>query len=183
MGDTNSFMLGEMGLKGITGIAGILISANERKIQRIMDNYHNTMAALSASQSRNQLTRNEVSVGQQVKLADAASQVAVMQGMEAARVSAAAAGVSGNSVATTLGDFVRGKAQKDMARKMEEEQVLSGINDQRRQVGVQLAYGKSISIMPSTMATDLLGLGTSLLDIYKQYQPSTYDIGGSNGNG
>jgi len=175
---SNSLMLGEMGLTGLNGIANILVGNADRSVQRIMDKYNNTMAALSAAQANNQVTRNEASLSQQVKLAEAGDQVATMQATESAKVAAAAAGVSGNSVAVTLNSFARGKAQKEMARNLEETQVRGGLNDQRRSIAVQKAYGKSSSIMPSTSATSLLGLGASLLDVYKQHQPSTYDIGG-----
>lgn len=173
----NSFMLAEMGLTGLNGIANMMISSTERDIQKIMNKYNDTMSALSAAQANNQVTRNEISVGQQVRFAEAGDQVAVMQATESAKVAAAVAGVSGNSVAVTLNSFARGKAQKEMSRNLEEKQVRGGLNDQRRSIAVQQAYGKSISIMPSTTATSLLGIGASLLDVYKQHQPSTYNIG------
>ena len=178
MATSKSFMLAEMGLTGLNGVANIMIGNTERSIKKIMDKYNDTMSALSAAQANNQVTRNEVSVGKQIKLAEAGDQVATMQATESAKVAAAAAGVSGNSVAVTLNAFARGKAQKEMARDLEEQQVYGGLNDQRRSIATQRAYGKSISIMPSTSATSLLGLGASLLDVYKQHQPSTYDIGG-----
>lgn len=175
---SNSYMLGELGLTGFNGIANIMIANADRSIQKIMDKYNNTMAALSAAQANNQVTRNEVSVGQQALLAEAGDQQATMQATESAKVAAAAAGVSGNSVAVTLNSFARGKAQKEAAVDLERKQIYNGLNDQRRSIAIQKAYGKSISIMPSTNATSLLGLGASLLDVYKQHQPSTYDIGG-----
>ncbi len=178
MDTIDSMMMSEMGLTGLSGLANMFVSAQERSIQKIMDNYNNTMAALSAAQSKNALTRNEVAIGQQVKLAEAADQAALIQDKEAARVAAATAGVSGNSVDSTLHSFVRTKAQREMARTMEERAQYGAINDQRRQVELNLAYGKSISVIPNTIPSDLLGLTGNLLNVYKSYQPETYQNGG-----
>lgn len=174
MANTNSLMLQDMGLTAINGIAGMLMSAEERRMQKIQRDYENAMAALSAAQSQNQLTRNEAAIKDQLAFAEAADQTAVMLAEEETRASAAAAGVSGNSVGMSLYGHTRGAAQKAMAKTLEARQALSGINDQRRQVEINKAYGKRIDIMPNTMASDLLGLGTKLLDTYRAYQPSTY---------
>lgn len=170
---TNSLMLADMGLGAAKGLSGMLISANERKVQRIQDEYNNMMAAFSAAQSNNQITRNAASLHDQVVLSEAADQQATMQATEEARVAAAAAGVSGNSVATTLGAFVRSKAQRALARTREERAINTGLQDQRRQIATSLVYGKANTVMPSTVATDLLGLSANLLDTYKAYQPDT----------
>lgn len=179
MSNSNSLMMMDMGLTAINGIAGLMMSAQQQKMLKMQRDFENSMAALSAAQSNNQITRNEEAVKNQLAFAEAADQTTTIQDTEAARVSAAAAGVSGNSVRMNLQGFARGKAQKDMAKELEARQALSGLNDQKRQVAVNLAYGKRIDIMPSTIATDLLGLGTRLLDTYQSHQPSTYfDQGG-----
>lgn len=172
---TDSLMMSQMGLSAINGIAGMFISAAERDIQKIMDNYNNTMAALAAAESNNALTRNEIAIGDQAKMVEAQDQSMAMQAKEQARVEAAAAGVEGNSVDSTLHGIDRGKAQKQAALAREQKTALVGINDQRRSVAVNLAYGKAISVMPSTLPSQMLGLSANLLDIYKTYQPSTYD--------
>jgi RNase P/RNase MRP subunit p29 len=168
-------MMTQMGLTAFNGIANMFISQSERGVQKIMDRYNNTMAALSAAESNNSLTRNEIAIGDQAKMAEAADQSMAMMAKEAARVEAAAAGIAGNSVDSTLNAIDRGKAQRQAALAREQKTQMIGINDQRRQVAVNLAYGKAISVMPSTLPSQMLGLAGSLLDVYKTYQPETYD--------
>ena len=175
MASTDSLMMTQMGLAAVNGVANMFISASERSIQKIMDNYNNKMAALSAAEGNNALTRNEVAIGDQAQMARAQDQSMAMMAKEAARVEAAAAGIKGNSVDSTLNSVDRAKAQKDAALQREENKALMGINDQRRSIAVNLAYGKAISVTPNPLPSQLLGLSANLLDIYKTYQPETYD--------
>lgn len=175
MGTTNqtSLMMMDMGLSAINGIAGMLISAQERKVQKIMDDYNNTMAALSASESHNALTQNEIAIQDQAKLAEAQDQSLAMIAKEDRRVAAAATGIEGNSVEAGLHSVDRAKAQKSEALSREQSMALRGIGQQRRQVDINLAYGKAITILPNQTPSQLLGLSANLLDIYKSYQPPT----------
>ncbi len=170
---TDSLMMTQMGLTAINGVANIFISQSQRGVQKIIDEYNDKMAALSAGESNNALTRNQVSIWDQAKFADAKEQSVALQAKEAARVQAAAAGVEGNSVDTTITGIDRAKAQQQEALQREQKQALTGINDQRRNIAVNLAYGKAINIMPSSTASQLLGLSANLLDVYKSYQPDT----------
>lgn len=171
MTDLNSLMLSEMGLGAANGIAGIFISSAERDIQRIQDKFQNTMAALSAAQSKNAITRNEVAIREQAKMVEAADQGAAIVAKEETRAAAAAAGVAGNSVNVSMQAVDRAKAQKAAALKREQVSALVGLGDQRRQVELDLAYSKVNTIMPSTLPSQMLGIAGNLLDIYKAYQP------------
>jgi len=169
-----SFMMQEMGIKAIHGVSSFLVSREEYKVARILEKHQNTMAALSAAQSHNQLTRNSIQIDQQALLTEANDQIVAMQDTEMARLSAAATGTSGNSVDAGLASLGRAKAQRDYSREQARQTAQIGIGDQRRQVELAKIYNQSTSVMPKPSVSNmLLGLGTSLYDTYRQHTPQT----------
>lgn len=169
-----SYMMQEMGLKSIASVSKFFVSKEEARIQRIMQKHNNIMTALSAAQSHNQINRNAVEIERQYTLANAADQVVAMQDQEAARLAAAASGTSGNAVATTMHDLARAEAQKRYANEKARDTAHIDINDQRRQVELSKVYGTNIDVLPKpSFATALLGLGTSLLDTWREHNPET----------
>ena len=170
----SSYMLQEMGVRAISAVSGFYASTQEYKISKIMQKHQNTMLALSAAQSTNQINRNAIEVEEQFVLASAADQVTAMQDQEAARLSAAAAGASGNSVQSTLHDFHRAAAQKRYSNSKARETAHLQISDDRRQLALSVAAGQNRDIIPRpSAATALLGLGTSLYDTWRQHNPQT----------
>lgn len=170
----SSLMLLEMGINAASAYANWQTQKAQFKIQQIQDKYQKTMTALSAARAHNQVTRNKVAMEEQMQIAEGVDQVAQMQDEEAARVAAATAGVEGNSVNTTLGDYARGAAQRRLARTREARYASNALNDQRREIEIAKVTSTPINILskPSS-ASALLGLGTSLLDTYKAHMPAT----------
>lgn len=166
-----SLMMEEMGIKAVTGLTDMYVNAQSRKIAEIQRKFQNTMAALSAAQSRNQVTRNEASVHDQVAFAQMSNQVEGAQEIENMRLAAATVGASGNSVRSTLGAGARVLAQKQLGLELDQKAQYTQMQDQRREIGVSEAYGKSINIIPNQIGMQLMGVASSLLDTYKDYQP------------
>lgn len=170
----SSLMMMDMGVTAAAGVAGIAINFQQMKTQKLLTEHSNRMAAISAQVSNNRLARNAAEVRGQVVLADAADQITAMQDQGAATVAAAVTGAEGASVDATMHGFARSAAQRKYARQRSAETAKLQIEDQRRDVALQKAMGTKSTVMPNTMMLDLLGLGTSLLDVYKQHTPGSH---------
>lgn len=167
-----SYMMAEMGLTSIKAVASFGISREEARTQKILARHAKTMATLSAAQARFQVQRNEIGMVRQDMLARAGDAIVAMQDQAQAQVAAAASGASGNSVDSTMHAFGRAEARQKFARQRQLEAGFSQTADERRDIAVQeaMAVTQPVIAKPSG-ASMLLGLGTSLLDIYDNHNP------------
>lgn len=167
-----SLMYAQMGLAGINAISGYGTAKHNASMQRMQQDYTNSMNAFAAAQALNTQTANETSLRDAAVTAKLAMQGQSMQDMARAEVSAAAAGVAGGSVDAAMRGLTRSKLQAQMALKRKMQSHSRANAASRRGIALNKAMGKDISVIPkSSVASALLGLGAQMIDIYDSHQP------------
>jgi hypothetical protein len=141
-----------------------LAKRRQAKNQAAWDRYHNAMVALQAAQAQNSVTDN-VAINR-AKHAENEVLIKKSRLMAAAKVTAnaAASGVAGGAVETTLFDIGRNAGNK-LASEDERMRVsLLASDQQRRGIAMQSKMGiKSVTQGPSLLSA-VAGLGMSILD-------------------
>ncbi len=167
-----SLMYAQMGLAAIGGLAQSAVAREQSKMQESLQRYHNTFSALQSAQNLNIITRDEIS----------AQDASVRQNLEIqrqgiiakgqARVSAASAGVSGDSINRVMQGLRNSVARAQYARTENLEKQYSGFGQERRNVAFAQALNKDVTVIPRpSAASTLLGIGTDLLRTYDAHQP------------
>ena len=175
----SNLMFMQMGLAAVQGWSNYQHAKTNARMERAAQAYRNTMAALSAAQSQNVVTINEINTR------DAGMQVAEQQQQQtlrdtgSAEVGAAAAGVSGTSVQLVQRDILASAARANKSRVEQMRQQFASFGQERRNIAVHKAYGKDISVIPRpTAASALLGIGTNLVNIWDSHQTPGDTIAG-----
>lgn len=167
-----SLMYAQMGMSALSALGGYSTAKHNASMKRMMQDYNNSMSAFAAAQALNTQTGNEISVRDAAVTARQTIDLQSMQDRANAEVSAAAAGVAGGSVEAAMRGLTRSKlqAQEALRRKM---QAHSRANTEtRRGIAINKAMNKDISVIPKpSVASALLGLGASMIDVYDQHQP------------
>lgn len=166
-----SLMYAQMGLSAISTFGSYKVASIQADMQQRMQQYQNTMSALSAAQSRNTITSNEVSVRDaSVRVAEQIQQQALTQEGSAA-VAAGAAGVAGSSTAAVMRDLKGSAARANKSRTDQLQAQYRAFGQERRNVNLAQVYNKDVSVIPKpSSASMLLGLSTGLLDIWDSHQ-------------
>lgn len=138
----------QVGMSSVSAFAGHQQSKEQYKVEKKWQKYRNTMSMLSAAQTQNAVTTNQT-----MATIESAAQALEIQKSELvqrgdAKVQAAAAGVSGGSVGSTLNGIARGAAQAQRARKMELENKYLGFTFERRNIAMGAAMNKDVSYIP-----------------------------------
>lgn len=168
----SSLMYAQMGMKVVGGLSAYGEQKHKSRMEEIMRGYQQTMTDISAAQQLNTMTANEVSARDAAMRASVALNVQSMQDRANAEVSAAAAGVSGGSVRSTMRGLMRSRlmAQQAMHNKVQAQK--RSFAQDRRNFALNRAMNKDISVIPKpSAASALLGLGASMIDIYDSHQP------------
>lgn len=144
-------------------------------MQEASQAYSNTMRSIAANQAVNDVTQNEVMAGDANRRLEVQLQQSGLADRSAAEVSAAAAGVAGSSVTSVLQGLRRSALQAQHARMRNFQAQERAADKQRGNIQLAAIMGEDISVIqrPSA-ATALLGLGTTLVDIYDKNQPAGY---------
>jgi len=164
-------MMAQMGLSLVQGWGQYQTASIQARMQQDVQDYKNTMSALSAAQSKNTITSNEISVRDaSIRASDALQQQSLKQ-QGAAAVSAGAAGVSGNTTDLVMRDLVSSAAQANKSRLNELSAQYRAFGQERKNVNLGQIYNKDVSVIPKpSAASALLGIGTNLLSIWDSHQ-------------
>ena len=167
----SGLMFAQMGLSAIQGWGQYRIASIQAEMQQNLQDYQNTMSALSAAQSHNILTGNEVSVRDAgVRAAEALQQRALKQ-EGSAQVAAGAAGVTGSTTEVVMRDLRSSAARANKSRTDQLQAQYRAFGQERRNVNLAQIYNKDVSVIPKpSAASALLGIGTSLLNIWDSHQ-------------
>lgn len=168
----SKLMYADMGLSVAANLTQYFVGREQSKLQKSIQNYQNTMSALSTGQSLNNITRNAAGARDASIFANVSIQSQALEEQAAFMVEAAAAGVVGNSVAVGLrarkADAARARTSLDRQYKAEQ----LNIEDQRKQVRMSQVYNKDISpISKPSLGATLLSTGAQLMETWDAHNP------------
>lgn len=173
----SNLMYAQMGLNAVSTGFDFLSSREKAKMQKIQQDYQNTMSALSAAQSLNSVTENEIGLRDAAIRAESTLQLQTMRDKADGEVAAAAAGVRGGSVKSVMRGMMRDSLQAKFALKQNHKNERRSALSQRRNILISKAFNKDISVIPRpSAASALLGLTKSTLDIWDSHQPEGQKI-------
>lgn len=167
-----SIMMAQMGLAGLGAVSDYMAAADEAKIERRMQAYRNTLNKLSAER---QIAA--VNVNEDRQRSSYAQQAGVIQRTSIAdkgraAVSAAAAGVKGNSVDLQLRDLQGSADKASFFARRQFHQQMSDSGEQKKSIAIGAIANGDIQVIPKpSVGAMLLGAGTNLLGIYQSHQP------------
>ncbi len=173
-------MLGKMG----TSIAGELTDHSIRKTQYAMDvdakSYREEMASISRSMQYNNLTTAEAQLSDQSRRATFALEQDRMADKGAAEVAAAAAGVTGGSVQSTMRQLERSSLNANAARTKNYHSALRAADADRKTIDMQAIFNKDVNPIAIPSASDaLLGISKSVVEIWDDNQPEGHKVSDS----
>lgn len=155
------------------------------KAQAKYQAWRNAMAQISNAHTQNAITDNTVSQIQQSARQAMGIQRTGMEAQGASEVQAAAAGVTGRSVAATERNLERQTMHAEEGRRQTLQDVFANERVQRMNSAMQATLGQSYSYVPQpSSASSMLGLGAGVLknygeDIGKWF--GNLNFGGSSG--
>lgn len=167
-----SLMYAQMGMSVVSAFGAHSSAQHATAMDRINRNYRETMTSISTAMQLNTMTNNEIEARDASVRASASLQQQALVDKANAQVSAAAAGVRGGSVANTLRSLDRSQLMaKKTLRDKQAAQARSATNN-RRNLQLSRIMGQDISpIQGPSVASSMLGLGASIIDIYDSHQP------------
>jgi len=170
---SDNFMYAQMGVQTITGITNFILGQEQSATDRMMQKYRNAMAAVANAVKSDTYTKNEIAVQDATVRASAALQTTAIKDRGVARVQAAGAGVGGAGAKNILRGLQRSYSNADTALQTNAAGALQGIGTQRKNTAILGVAAKEVApIRTPSVGAALLGLGTSLIDIYDQNQPA-----------
>jgi hypothetical protein len=173
----SNLMYADMAISAFSKVGGYLVSKEESKLARSVQKFRNTMSALSAAQSENAITQNEIDAADNTAFSRLSLQVSSMRDQAAYDVEAAAAGIMGRSVdigrAQLDADFDRAKTTIDRTDLRTRRQ----FGQQRQTVKLQQIYNKDTSVIPKpSLGNTLLDIGMSSVDIWDKHNPEDRQV-------
>ena len=167
-----NIMYAEMFMNAAGGIGQYMVSREDAKLAAAQRRYNRTMSALSASVSRNAITRNEADLRDQSVFARLSIQAAGMQERASFDVEAAAAGITGSTIET--GRHQR-TADEARARTSMERQALrkrQEYGQQRMQADLAQNQQRDVSPLPrANLGAAVFGIGQNLLSTWDAHNP------------
>ncbi|ANS06235.1 internal virion protein [Phage MedPE-SWcel-C56] len=171
MTSSRGLMFAQMGLKTVQAFGALGVAKEEAAMARSLQAFNNTMSAISAAQSNNVTTLNEISAQDAAVRADAEIQRQLIIAEGQAQVAAGAAGVSGGSVDNVMRGLRSSAARAQFARTTSFENSLRAFGQERRNTAVSAAMNKDVSVIPKpSTAAAMLGLGKNVLEIWDSHQ-------------
>lgn len=166
-----SLMYAQMGLSAISGVTDFAVAREQAKMDAVIQSYNNTISAISAAQSQNTVTRNEIQAVDASIRQGLDIQKSLLRAEGAARVATGAAGVKGGSVDSVMRGLRSSASQAQFARTEQTRLQMEAFGQERRNIGIAKALNKDVSVLPKPSATTaLLGLGTNMLKIWDTHQ-------------
>lgn len=166
-----SLMYAQMGLSVVSAIGQYGAQQHQYNMQKISRDYQEAMSGISFAMQSNTLTHNEVGARDALIRAGASIQAQSMKDRATARTEAAAAGVAGGSVTNTIRGLQRSRLLAGKALQERQAAQARANTNNRRQAAFARAMNKDISpLQPPSIASSLLGLGASLIDVYDSHQ-------------
>lgn len=171
-------MYASMGLsvgQAATSFASDMIASS---LANKMRKYRNTMLEITAAMTGNTITLNQIatrdaSVRLQFEIAKAAS-----KDQGSAEVAAAAAGVAGRSVDSSMRGLRASAAAAQAGRKAVRDSEFRAHSQERKNLAMSTLLGRDISISsrPSALSA-AIGLGKNLIDDFDKAQPPGDKLG------
>jgi hypothetical protein len=167
-----SLMYAQMGMKAVGALSSFSAAKHGSKMEAISRAYQEKMAGISAAMQLNVQTQNEIEQKDAAVRASAALELTAMQDRAEAEVSAAAAGNAGGSVVGTMRGLMRSRLLAKQALRTNVKNAARANTQTRRNIEFSRVMGTDISpIGKPSVASAMLGLGASMIDIYESHQP------------
>lgn len=168
-----NLMYQEMGLNVVNGIGKFMVGSIQYKLDKAVRDYKNTMSALSAAQSHNAISLNEIGTRDANVFADVSVQSAALQERADFAVEAAAAGIIGGSVDVGDAQLRADAARAQTSRKRQFMYEGVSYSRQHKQIELQKIYNKDISpIQRPNLGMSLLGIAQNLADTWDAHNPA-----------
>ena len=165
-------MIGSMATQAVSAYGDYSTSKIQYRMDQAAREHKKIMGALSSAQQQNALTTAEVQTRDAGIRALRSIELQSLHTKSEATVNAAAAGVTGNSVDSSLQNLRRSALNANAARKASLISKFQGIEQERKNVRLSQIYGRDVSVsIPPNPTTALLGLGKSMLETWDQNQP------------
>lgn len=165
-------MGGKMLTQGISSVSNYVVAREQFKMEEQMRKHRAAMDAISSASQINALTQQDIDTRDAGVRASVALNLQSKQDKASAEVSAAAAGVSGNSVDAALRGLERSALQANAARKQTLASKRKAVINEKKNVRLSAIYGRDIGArLRPNPAMALMRLGTELLQTYDNNQP------------
>lgn len=168
------------GLQLSQGIAGFMIGSIQAKLALTLQKYQNEMLAVQESMNANKITANEIATQDASVRLNWAIQMQSASDLGAAEVAAAAAGVRGASVDSTMRGLRRSAANAQGARKSQTQNEMRSHRSDRRDNALATVLATNIEVHqgPSILSA-AIGVGLNLLNTYEDSKTATQKAGKS----
>lgn len=168
----SNLMYAEMGLNAFASLGEYAVARQQAKLERSVQKFKNTMAALSAANSRNSITQNEISTRDEAVFARLSIQTQAMKERAAFDVEAAATGVIGRSINVGRNALAADAARSRTALNRQMSQTMRQYGQQRREVDLQQIYAQDISpISKPSVGKLIFGIASSSIDTWDAHNP------------
>lgn len=159
------------GLQIAQGISGFMIGSINAKLAATLQKYQNQIIKVQEAMNAQRLTMNEINTQDASTRLNFAIQMQASSDQGSAEVAAAAAGVQGANVNSTMRGLRRSAAFAQAARKESTRQEMQSIAEQRRQNALSSIMAQDITVHqgPSILSA-AVGVSMNLLDTYQNSQ-------------
>ena len=156
------FAVASFALSAASAIKNNQADKTQAKAQQAWQAYSNQMANLSNANNQNVITSNQTMATQASAREAVSNQAAEIQATGSAEVAAAAAGVTGGSVAATVQDIERQAATVEYNRQEALKNQFDQFDQQRTNSTTAAAMQQNYSYIPKPSSTAmLLGIGAA----------------------
>ena len=167
-----NLMYAEMMMNTLGGIGQYMVSREDAKLAAAQRKYNRTMSALSASVSRNAITRNEADLRDQSVFARLSIQAAGMQERASFDVEAAAAGITGSTIQVGRNQRTADEARARTSMERQALQKRREYGQQRMQVNIAQHSNRDVSPLPrANLGAAVFGIGQSLFNTWDAHNP------------
>lgn len=169
----SNLMYAQMGLDVLGGLSSFSAAREEAKLQRAVQDYNNTISALSAAQSQNVTTLNEIQAQDAAQRTAVEIQKQALSAEGSARVSAGAAGVSGGSVESVMRALRSSVSRAHYGTMQQLQAQYRSFGQERRNTAMAAILNKDITVIPRPSSTSaMLGIGKTMLSTWDKHQPA-----------
>ena len=168
----SNIMYARMGLAIGQSVGSFFSAGREADLKRKVQDFRNFVTDLQAARAQNTVTLNQARVQDTGTQADLLIQRRAIQQEAQQEVSAAAAGITGNTVELIARDLNASEGRARFSQSQEVFQKQSQLGAQKKSIGINATLNRDIQVIPKpSFGAALLGLGSQLVSIYDQSQP------------
>jgi hypothetical protein len=168
----SNLMYAEMGLNFLAGMAEYKVAKEQSKLERSVQRFRNTMAALSAANSKNAIASNAINTMDEAVFSRLSIQTQAMKERAAFDVEAAATGVIGRSIDVGRSALDANAARSRTALNRQMSHTMQQYKQQNQEVELQRIYGQDISPISRPSAGKMLfGFAQSAIDTWDAHNP------------